>query len=1193
MKRFAVLMTTVVVVALAAAAPLYAGNEFNALIEGQQIADFKLKTIYENETGDAVGVQFRHVPSGFVLDILRIQSIPQGFIWVNTPPPTDMGEPHTLEHLVLGKGPKAQWVASFEDMSLSSSSAGTGQLTTGYHYHTAAGTEVFFKLMEVKLDALLHPDYTDEEIRREMCNLGYSIDPSDSSVGLEEKGSVYTEMVSAYEGAWSNLALKLDDMMYGSDHPLSNSSGGYPPAIREATAEDLKKFHGEHYHLNNMGMILSIGDEIGLGECLTRTSEIFARLEPDARPGQDPTKARENFTAPDMAPFGTVAIADFPHNNEKEPGLMIMAWPPVLEYDWYEAFLRERFMASLASGESANLYKRFIDSQTRLLDIGASAVYGWSSDDQGCPFYVGFFNISQDAVNAEMLDSVRGLVMAEIEAVANYADDSDELKEFNERVTNSIVRMRRQLRANLNKPPGFGYRGASWWWPGHLQALYRIDDFRKNLTIPGRLEFVEKLLASGKNFWKEYIEKWRVLENEPYVVAARPNPKMISRMEQDRNTRIEGYTAELKKKYGVRSEEVAIEKFVAEYDEKTAEIDARAASIETPSFIDNPPLSLDPLLDYRVETLPGGGDNVVGRFDNITSAEIALYLDMTVVPESLLVYVSALPTMLTEVGVIRDGQPLAYDETKEMIRKEILGVGASYDINYATERVELRLKGSGSTLEESLKAMEWLATFLYDADWREENLPRMRDAIDISLMAARNGMKGSEESWVQRPANAYWKQTNPLVMSAGCFLAKQHSLLRVKWLLKKTIDPGVQTEFDAFMTRLADYGTQADRAQLEALAGRISSGQSIEGESQPDQSLVEAFEALSEPANELAKVASRDLLQCLSSLPDGSLAEDWKYLCQTMSADLATPPTLALDNFIYLMELMRKQDNVRGYMVGSQASQEALLPLQKELVEKFSDEPSAKQSYSSTPIVYSRLRARTSADITPLYVGLINESTRNGVFINTAPCASFADTDSEQLLDFLAARLYGGGGAHSMFMKTWAAGLAYSNGLRSNQFSGRLMYYAERCPSLVQTMQFVINELKSAEPDIGLTDYAVAQAFGSGRGGSSYENRTESMADNLADGLPPEKVGTFRKAVLELRQRPDLYDELTSRMLKVYGAVLPGLEPSGRGVEGANYFMIGPEMQFESFEQYLKTVEGDDIVLYRLYPRDFWVTASN
>ena len=42
-------------------------------------------------------------------------------------------------------------------------------------------------------------------------------------------------------------------------------------------------------------------------------------------------------------------------------------------------------------------------------------------------------------------------------------------------------------------------------------------------------------------------------------------------------------------------------------------------------------------------------------------------------------------------------------------------------------------------------------------------------------------------------------------------------------------------------------------------------------------------------------------------------------------------------------------------------------------------------------------------------------------------------------------------------MKTWAAGLAYSNGIRV-LLDGRMHYYAERTPELPQTLKFVIDE---------------------------------------------------------------------------------------------------------------------------------------
>src|SRR3712207_8568127 len=42
--------------------------------------------------------------SGFTIDLLQIQSVPQSFIWVKSFPVSDMGEPHTQEHLLIAKG---------------------------------------------------------------------------------------------------------------------------------------------------------------------------------------------------------------------------------------------------------------------------------------------------------------------------------------------------------------------------------------------------------------------------------------------------------------------------------------------------------------------------------------------------------------------------------------------------------------------------------------------------------------------------------------------------------------------------------------------------------------------------------------------------------------------------------------------------------------------------------------------------------------------------------------------------------------------------------------------------------------------------------------------------------------------------------------------------------------------------------
>ncbi len=1192
MKKLMLWLAVSLLVAAVVSPPVSA-NEFAALKENQQIADFRLTTIYENEYGEPVGAEFRHIPSGFILDVLRIQSIPQAFAWVNTPCTSDKGQSHTLEHLVLGKGTKGQWVKSFEDMSISNSSAHTGQLRTVYHFHSAAGKEIFYKYMEAKIDALINPDYSDEEIRREMCNLGYSINPEDSSIQLEEKGSIYTEMITYFEGDWVTLWFKMLEMLYGEEHPLSYSAGGYPHAIREATVKDLRDFHEATYHLSNMGMVVSIGDEFGLEEFLARTSEIFARIEPDASVGDDPASLEERLPPPQMAPFGQIAYAEYPHQNPEEPASLAFVWPAVLEYEPNEAFLRECLVDNLQGGESSNLYKKFIDSKTRIMDIGASNLFGWSSDNPGCPVTIGFSNVRQEFLTEAMIDSIRGLVIDEISKVAAYADGSEELREFNQRVANRVIQVRRNLRDNLNKPPRFGYRGTGDFWKDHLNLLRRTEGFRKKLTENDKLEFVEGLLASGDNFWKQYIENWKLLANVPYAVANKPDPNVTGKFEAARQERIEGYLGDLKGKYGVEDDASALAKFVADYDAKTDVIEAMSASVEMPGFIDNPPLVLDEQLDYRVEKLPGGGDNVVSTFGNITSAQFGLYLDMSVVPESLLIYTSALPTMLAEVGVIKDGKPIPYDEMIERLRQEILNLHVGYNINHRTERVELVFVASGSILDESVTAVDWLSTVLYNPDWREENLPRIRDAIDASLTGARNGMKGWEEYWINNPTAAYWRQTNPLILSANSFLTKQHSLWRIKWMLKEAESSESEQEFGTYMKALAEYGPTAGRENLKALATRLATGTVSEDDSLVDAGMVTAFEELSEPAAALVKAAATDLTQMVTGLPDNSLVADWQYLCHQMIDDLALKPVTVLDNWRTIMEAVRKRDNVRGYMVGSPSSQERLIPLLNGVVAMLSDTPRTPQIYSNTPIVHTRMQQRNSEAINPIYAGLINENTRNGLVNFTAPIISYYEADEEALLDYLASRLYGGGGPHSLFMKTWQAGMAYSNGPGVNLMSGRFRYYAERCPSIVQTVQFVINELNKAEPDEGLIDYAIAQAFSSGRAGSTYEDRASSMASDLADGLTPDKVKKFRQALLDLKNDPGLFEKLAARMLRVYGTVLPGLNPNGGEVAGSSYLAVGPETQLAPFDEYLKSVEGDDIALYRVYPRDFWIVASN
>jgi hypothetical protein len=144
--------------------------------------------------------------------------------------------------------------------------------------------------------------------------------------------------------------------------------------------------------------------------------------------------------------------------------------------------------------------------------------------------------------------------------------------------------------------------------------------------------------------------------------------------------------------------------------------------------------------------------------------------------------------------------------------------------------------------------------------------------------------------------------------------------------------------------------------------------------------------------------------------------------------------------------------------------------------------------------------------------------------------------------------------------------------------------YADRCADLAQLLRFVDGEVHNAKPDPAWLDYTVASSFGS-RVGDSFESRAAGIASDLAFDDTPDRIRAFRGRLLSLRKRPDLVETLASRLISVYGRVIPSLAP--QTPRTAMLFSVGPEAQITGYEKALLP-DGSARVL-RLYPRDFWL----
>jgi Zn-dependent M16 (insulinase) family peptidase len=1164
-------------------------TDLGKLTKGTVLKGFRVDSIYLDANDKPFGGRFVHARTGFVLDLLQIQSVPQAYIYANTFTVSDMGEPHTQEHLLILKGNKGRNIAVNENMSLTQSNASTYQTYTDYTYNTAGGTEVFFDRFANYMDVLLHPDYTSEEVAREVRNWGVTEGP-DGKLTIEEKGSVYNEMMSSmYQPDWRGYDRMLR-LLYGDKHPLSFNAGGAPEGIRLMVDADIKRYHDANYHLGNMGALVSVPKETDAAHVLEKLDAIFATAEPGKSNRKFPTLS--DLPSPTPAPAGKIAIVDYPSENPQQPSSIQLGMPATLKLDVTERILMQAFLAVFAGDSNTNLYKKFVDGKSRTVDTGAKGVGASLLDSPGDPVFLFLTDVPAQNLTMDMAKKVQESVHEELVRIASFKDGSPELKEFNDRFRNALIDNRRGLSKFISTPPGFGFRsggnGDTWLWL--TRYLNDEEGFKKSVILKPQMAKVDQLLASGKNFWADYLKKWGYTTAVPYVTVTRPEPKLIGQEEADKKIRVAAEIENLKKKFQTSDDQEAIRRYKAQYDAVTLELE-KLEQAATAKFIPNPPLTLDDQIDYT-ETKVGGMTVGSARFDNMTGATTGIAMRLNSVPESDLVYASALPQLLRNTGVIKDGKAVTYEDMSEMLRQEILSLNLTFSSSGVTDRYELVARGAGNDPAESERAVGWMKLMLTNPNWTAANLPRMRDVVDQQFSALQRRMQDSEETWVTNPSDAYLYQDRPLYLATNSFFTQAHNFFRLRWMLKDRGDAASAKAIDKFFGTLAAAGKGNSRDSLVSVLKELqnatpSASREMSGSFGP---LYSEFDQLPPAARAIAVDAAKDLALLVNDLPDSSLASDWQYLCEQMRGDLAQGPTATIAKLNAVRSALLNTNSSRLFYIGSADTKRRLDPSFSTLVADFSKTSPANVSYSKSRAIDSRINQRTASTERPVYVGLLAPNMSGGVIINSAPVAGYRDKDRDKILDYLAAKLYGGYGSQAVFTKTVAAGLAYSNGISNSPENGRMRYYAERTPLIPQTLGFVVTEVKRPF-DADLGDYVTALSFNS-RASAPYETRGEAMANDMADGRTPDVVRAFRRAILEARQIPDLSKQLFARKDRIYERVLPGYGAKGREISGASFFSIGPEKQLSAYEEYLKKAEGADTKFYRLYPRDFWITAK-
>ena len=213
---------------------------------------FKLEEEYEVSEIQSIARIFTHEKSGAKLLHLENEDDNKVFsIGFRTPPSNSTGVPHIIEHCVLSGSKKYRTKEPFMDMVKGSLQTFINAMTFSDKtvYPVASRNEKdFFNLMDVYLDAVLHPRIYEEPMI--FMQEGWHHELFDEKDPVIYKGVVYNEMQGAYSSPERILGDEIDKSLYP-DTCYRFSSGGKPEVIPELSYEEFLNFHKKFYHPSN------------------------------------------------------------------------------------------------------------------------------------------------------------------------------------------------------------------------------------------------------------------------------------------------------------------------------------------------------------------------------------------------------------------------------------------------------------------------------------------------------------------------------------------------------------------------------------------------------------------------------------------------------------------------------------------------------------------------------------------------------------------------------------------------------------------------------------------------------------------------------------------------------------------------------------------------------------------------------
>lgn len=379
-----------------------------------QFPDFRLQREVPLPAIRVVAREFEHLPSGARLIHLATDDPENCFaLAFATPPHSDDGVPHILEHAVLAGSARFPVREPFFEM-VKSSPAGfinamTSSVWTVYPICTTLERD-FFNLAEVYADAVFYPQITRETFEREGHHLKLER-PGDLASPLIRSGIVYNEMKGAYSNTEMVIHWRLKSKLFPGG-ALGHDSGGDPAAIPQLTWEALRAFHSSYYAPGNCFLLL-YGD-ISLEKHLHYWGDKLSGL------GRAPSLAsRPRFEVWSAPRRLETSFAAEPNSDLSSQTFLSLRWHCGNALDRFEALAWQALSRLLSGHDGAPLKKALVDSK-----LGADVLEAGIGEAESELV----FHVALKGSERERAEAFETLVQSTLEEVAATGFSPDEIE---------------------------------------------------------------------------------------------------------------------------------------------------------------------------------------------------------------------------------------------------------------------------------------------------------------------------------------------------------------------------------------------------------------------------------------------------------------------------------------------------------------------------------------------------------------------------------------------------------------------------------------------------------------------------------------------------------------------------------------------------------------------------------------------